>query len=441
MRRQDRPRSPYFFLIYLSPVLITCLGLAIVVFMRAHERGLGGERSLGEDSYREVMQIIEENYVTDVDRDELIYGALNGMAEVLDRHSRGYDEKEWQTFQRSSRGDSAGIGIRFGLLNGIMRVLYVFPKSPAARSGLRAGDRIFRVDGNLIETNATAAFVKNLVVGPMQSLVRFEVETWGSQQKRQLEVKRGVYRVPSLLATRLGKKKEFGYFHLSGFNENSAVEFRKALQAMTSEGLEGLILDLRENPGGALQAAVDVVASVLQSDCVLRSVYRKFSKTYPTEGGLVSRDLPMTVLINGNSASASEIVAGALQDYKRALLVGEGSYGKGVVQKVYPLQTRPAGLKITTARWLTPSGRTIQRTKNHEGAQGGIQPDLVVKLSKRDQQKLAEFWDRIPMNAEIRRAIAADDNYLKLEEDWLDPQLTAALRLLRRETTVVKVTP
>ncbi len=444
MRGRALPPRRAWFLIYLSPALLACLAIAGVIYVRQQPRDFGGDHELGEDSYREVMQLIEEHHVTGVDRDELIYGALDGMAAVLDRHSRGYDKEEWQEFQRSSEGRRAGIGIFFGTLNGLARTLYVFPGGPAEKSGFRAGDRLCSIDGNKIPQGVKTSFVRDLILGPAGSSIDFEVETWKSSERRHLKVTRGFYNTPSVVAERIGPEKKIGYIHLKSFKNKSDVEVSLALRRLLKEanGLEGAVLDLRENLGGSLQAAVGVVGVFMKTDLALVSSYREYSRRYPTKTAPVAPDLPLVVLVNQGSASASEIVAGALQDYRRAIIVGTNSYGKGVVQKVFPLKTRPAGVKITTAYWLTPSGRVLQRNEDKGGNHvGGIIPDLHVIASRQDMQYLFEYWQRIPLADDIVRAMQEDENNLKVPEGFVDPQLTVALQVLAGEPVRKLVAP
>lgn len=442
--RNVLPPKRAWFLIYLSPALLACLAIAGVIYVRQRPREFGGDHELGEDSYREVMQLIEKHHVTGVDRDKLIYGALDGMAAVLDRHSRGYDMEEWQEFQRSSEGTRAGIGIFFGTIDGLARTLYVFPGGPAAKSGFQTGDRLCSIDGNQIPQGAKTGFVRDLILGAAGTSIDFEVETWDSSERRQLRVVRGFYNTPSVVADRIGPNKKIGYIHLKSFKNKSDVEVSLALRRLIkeSDGLEGAILDLRENLGGSLQAAVGVVGAFMKTDRVLVSSYREYSRRYPTKVAPVAANLPLVVLVNQGSASASEIVAGALQDYRRAIIVGTNSYGKGVVQKVFPLKSRPAGVKITTAYWLTPSGRVLQRSEDKSGNHvGGIIPDLHVTAKRQDMQYLFEYWQRIPLADEIVQAMQGDSNHLKIPDGFVDPQLTVALQVLAGEPIQKLVAP
>lgn len=434
----DRARhTRAFFLVFLSPVLLTVIVLAISQHVRGLERRPDPDEA-GEASYREVMALIEDRYVGEVPREKLIYGALNGMAAVLDRYSRAYDAREWNSFERSSKGNDVGIGIQFGNLLGRLTVLQVVPDSPAAKGGLKAGDRFLEINDTVIPEGAEVDFLRDLIEGPPGSIVRFKVDDVVGGPERELRVRRGLYHLASVRTGRLGADRDLLYLHLSVFNDNTAVEL---VTAIGRAGFEprGIVLDLRDNGGGSLQAAVDVVGAFVATDCVLRSVSRDGTRVYRPDRPPIADEPPLVVLVNGSSASASEIVAGALQDLRRGLLIGEETFGKGLVQSVYPLQSRPGGIKFTTSRWLTPAGRSLERRELDSGHEvGGIVPDFMVTIGREDDRRLKEWWGRLELDETILDLVRQDDKWLALAADWLDPQLTAALdafegRFPRRE--------
>lgn len=428
------------FLIYLSPALLASLALAYVLHIRSLERDGGGSRELGEDTYREVMSLIEEHYVTDVDRDELIFGAVKGMADVLDRHSRGYTPEEWRRFSDSSEGRSHGIGIRFGLIDGWLRVFHVFPRSPAARGGLVEGDRLVAIDGEEIARGTTPSMARNSIVGESGTRVRFTIEALESGRRREVEIVRGSYGIPSVTSGRRGTDGRLAYIRIANFTQSTADEFHRELERMEEQETDGILIDLRDNPGGSLPAAVAVVGSFVKTDRVLTSVYRKGSRTYPALQHVVVPDRPVAILVNDGSASASEIVAGALQDFRRALIVGEHSYGKGLVQKVFTLRSRETGVKITTARWLTPAGRTIQR-RHDDDVRGGILPDLVVAMKKSDRRWVRETWSRLELKPFVIEMLDRDPDQVHLPDAFRDLQLDAAVAALEGESPTRRVEP
>lgn len=416
-------------LFYLSPALLASLALGYVLHIRQLERDGGGNRELGEDTYREVMKLIEENYVEEVDREELIFGAAKGMADVLDRHSRGYTPEEWQGFSDSSEGRSHGIGIRFGLIDGWLRVFYVFPRSPAARAGLQPGDRIVAIGGRVLERGTTPAMAKDSIVGESGTAVEFELEAPDSKETRRTDVTRGSYTISSVQTARRGEEGRVAYLRISGFTQGTAREFRSALRELTKEPTDAVVLDLRDNPGGSLPAAVSVVSAFVKSERVLTSVYRHGSRSYPSLESVIAPDVPLAVLVNEGSASASEIVAGALQDFRRAIIVGEHTYGKGLVQKVFSLNSRDTGVKITTARWLTPSGRTIQR-EHERDVRGGVLPDLILAMGSSEMHWVREQWGRLGFEPFVLDLIDNEPDQVRVPSDFTDRQLDAAIACL-----------
>lgn len=430
--------SRSYFLVYLSPLLLSCLVISLFVHLRNNSGTPGGDRDRGEDSYREVMELIESQYVDEVPREKLIYGALDGMAQVLDRYSRGYTPEEWDQFNRSNEGRHAGIGIRFGPISDEIRILHVVPGGPADRGGLKAGDRIVAVNGQVIEKGAHTGTVREKILGPLASQIEFELEAWGQTEARRVVIKRGYYQTPSVQSRMIAADQKTGYLRLSIFNQNTKREFRLELRKLRELGAKNYVLDLRQNPGGTLQAAVDVVACFLSSERVLTSVYREGAKSYATEGAPIVPHAPLAILIDGDTASASEVVVGALQDYKRAVVIGTRSYGKGLVQKIVQLKTRNAGLKLTTARYLTPAGRSLQRGRAHD-VQGGIVPDFTVLSPKNEAKRIVEFWVRLDYEEFVSKALEKDANHTHLGENWYDAQLLQALQAVNGQALRTKL--
>ena len=419
--------------VYLSPALLACLALGFILEIRKAGRPAQGDHKLGIDSFEEVLTLIEQQYVHEVSREELIYGALDGMTEVLDRYSRGYTPQEWESFTRSSQGTTFGIGIRFGPLDGFLRVFRVVPGSPAERGGLRAGDRIVSIDGKKLVRETPVSRARDLVVGPRGTTVEFVLEGLGESQLRAASVVRGAYKLETVFPARYGVDRKIAYFRVKGFNQNTGMDLRRELRRSHDEETRGVIVDLRDNPGGSLQAAVTLVSAFLESDRVLTSVYREGSRPYPTQVNQPAIDpsTPLVVLVNRGSASASEIVAGALQDYKRAVIIGEHSFGKGLVQKVYELDSRPSGIKLTTARWLTPAGRSLHRRSRETDdalGRGGIIPDLELSLDEGEMELVREVWSRLGWEPRIVAAMRESTEHELAAADFVDRQLAAAIQ-------------
>jgi len=318
----------------------------------------------------EVMQRVKRDYVEPVDDNELLDNAIRGMVSDLDPHSQYLDADEYRDIRISTTGSYSGIGIEVNEKGGIITVITPMAGSPAARSGIRSGDQIVAVDGVTIEEN-------NLheTVGRMRGRAgsRISVTVLRDDEMIVHEMRREVIRVVSVHHELLGPA--YGYVRVNQFSETTARELSRAIDSMQndSEGLlEGLVLDLRNNPGGVLDAAVDVSDLFLDSGVIVSAEGRTSDSRFRRSAhrGDVLDGAEMVVLVNQGSASASEIVAGALQDHGRAVIVGTSTFGKGLVQTVMPL-SKGRAIKLTTSRYYTPSGDSIHET--------GITPDLFVE--------------------------------------------------------------
>ena len=313
--------------------------------------------------FTKLLDTVEENYATPVDADKAIYGSIDGMLRTLDPHSRFFDPKAWVSLQEDQTGRYFGLGIMITARFGKVTVISPpFKGSPAEKVGLRVGDVISQVEGNPtgIDVNAVVGRLK----GPQGTPVHITVVRPGVDAPIPLTVIRDAiskYTINNFYMIRPG----IGYIKLDSFAETSGNELRAALKELDVKHLDGMIFDLRGNPGGLLTQAIQVGETFLQRDqLILKTVGRTpgSSKNYPSQQTNVDNTYPMVVLVNQGSASASEIVSGALQDHDRALIVGEVSFGKGLVQSVYRLGNKgETGLALTTQKWLTPSGRLIQR--------------------------------------------------------------------------------
>ena len=415
-------------LIYLSPALLAAGLVGTVLYLRdvRREPEVG---EFGESTYREVMEIVEREYVDGVSREELLYGAVRGMLETLDPHSRGYSPDEWAAFRTNSEGRNPGIGIRFGRLGGRPTVLRVIPGSPAERAGLETGDRLLSVDGEPLDPAIRPRQVKHLITGPSGTKVTFDVRSWAGEATRTVVVERGAYKIETVVAREA--RDGIAYLRVESFNHETGDDFRSRLGELikASPSPRGLIVDLRGNRGGSLDSALDIVGCFLEADRVLTVVRRERADIYPTEGDVLVPTLPLCVLVDGESASASEVVAGALQDYKRAMVIGEQTWGKGVVQNVIPLRTAPTGIKLTTSRYYTPSGRGLQR-QTHDASQilerGGIIPDVTVEVGPDERDRIRESWRFHDIDDWLVALMREDDSFRDHPFDEPDPQLDAA---------------
>ena len=318
----------------------------------------------------EVMARVKRDYVEPIDDAVLLESAIRGMVADLDPHSEYLDADEYRDIRISTTGSYTGIGIEISEVDGIVRVVTPIAGSPAARSGLRSGDEIVAVNGIAIQ----AGNVRD-TIGQMRGRAGSEVSITVLRDGQPIEhkMRREIVRVASVHHQLLGPS--FGYIRLSQFSEATARELGRAVDTLQDENggaLAGLILDLRNNPGGVLDSAVDVSDLFLDSGVIVsaegRTVDARFTRS--AHRGDILDGGELVILVNEGSASASEIVAGALQDHGRAVVIGTSTFGKGLVQTVMPL-SRGRAIKLTTSRYYTPSGDSIHET--------GITPDVYVE--------------------------------------------------------------
>jgi carboxyl-terminal processing protease len=320
--------------------------------------------------FAEVMQRVKRDYVEPIDDRELLDNAIRGMVSDLDAHSQYLDADEYRDIRISTTGSYTGIGIEVDEKDGVIRVITPMAGSPAARSGMRSGDQITAVDGVKVDADRL-----HETIGRMRGRAGSKISVTVLRDGETVlhEMRREVIRVASVHHELLGPS--YGYVRVSQFSETTARELSRAIDTMqeNNEGmLTGLVLDLRNNPGGVLDAAVDVTDLFLDSGVIVSAEGRTAESRFRRSAhrGDVLDGAEMIVLVNQGSASASEIVAGALQDHGRAVVVGVPTFGKGLVQTVMPL-SKGRAIKLTTSRYYTPSGDSIHET--------GISPDVYVE--------------------------------------------------------------
>jgi carboxyl-terminal processing protease len=350
--------------------------------------------------FGDVLAVVENQYVVPVDDKKLIEAALNGMLTSLDPHSGYLSPEQFRDLRDSSRGAYGGIGLEVTSEDGAVKVITPMDDTPAAKAGVQAGDFITAIDGqSILGLNLTDA-VKQLKGAPGSkvkiTVVREKTDPF------DVELTREVINVKSV---RHRVENGYGVLRISNFNENTGRETREAVEALKKQlpGMKGLVLDLRNNPGGILEQSVEVADVFLDGGEVVSQRGRdpRDIERYNATRGDQLKGVPIVVLINPGSASAAEIVAGALQDRRRASVVGLTSFGKGSVQTVMPLRGGMDGaLKLTTARYYTPSGRSIQQT--------GIEPDLEVAQSKEQAEIIASSRFQFS-EAAFRNALNADE--------------------------------
>jgi carboxyl-terminal processing protease len=346
--------------LFIIVLVITAAGFAGAVFaQRPSGTVTAGEAEENLKTFSTIYSIVEQNYADPVNPDKAIYnGAIPGMLHVLDPHSNFFDPKQYSQLREDQRGKYYGVGMQVGPRNNKVIVIAPFAGTPAYRAGIRPGDVIIAVDGKPTD-NMNTSEVADLLKGPRNTNVRITIAREGAEKPLEFNVVRD--EIPRYsVDVHFQIKPGIGYMHVSSFSETTEDEVSQALDEFGD--VKGLILDLRQNPGGLLGEGVGVADKFLKKGSVIVSHHGRASqeKLYRASKGNGGREYPIVVLVNRGSASASEIVAGALQDHDRALIAGETTFGKGLVQTVYPLSEN-TGLALTTAKYYTPSGRLIQR--------------------------------------------------------------------------------
>lgn len=330
-------------------------------------------------SLSEVFGKIKQNYVEDIADKELLENAIRGLLSGLDPHSAYLDKKAFTNLREGTSGEFGGLGIVVGMEEGFVKVISPIDDTPAEKAGVKSGDLIIRLDEKNVKGMTLEDAVK-IMRGKPDTDIKLTIVRKGEDKPLKIKITRAVIKVQSVRSKTLAEG--FGYIRISAFQERTGADLRSAISKLKKENnkkLKGLVLDLRNNPGGLLSAAVEVSDAFLEGGVVVSIKGRDQANTtsYSAKGMDLITEAPIVVLINGGSASASEIVAGALQDHKRAIIMGQQSFGKASVQTVVPLGNGSA-LKLTTARYYTPNGTSIQAK--------GIIPDIIlddVEVSKK----------------------------------------------------------
>ncbi|HYG89833.1 MAG TPA: S41 family peptidase [Azospirillum sp.] len=324
--------------------------------------------------FGDVFERVRAEYVEKTGDEQLIEAAINGMLTSLDPHSSYLNKKSFQDMQVQTRGEFGGLGIEVTMENGLIKVVSPIDDTPAFRAGLQPGDLITHLNGEAVMGLALNEAVEKMR-GPVGSDIKVTIRRGETGEPFEVAITRAVIKVQSV---RFRTEGDVGYIRITSFNEQTQTGLEKAITAIQQQAgdkLKGYVLDLRNDPGGLLDQAVSVADTFLDKGEIVSTRGRKAEEgtRYNAKPGDMAKGLPMVVLINGGSASASEIVAGALQDHKRAIVLGTQSFGKGSVQTIIPLPGHGA-MRLTTARYYTPSGRSIQAL--------GIVPDIEVKPAK-----------------------------------------------------------
>jgi carboxyl-terminal processing protease len=369
-----------------TPLLVLVVGMVLGFFLS--NRWVPNVAAIGRQDYESlevfsnILSIVKKNYVEDVETKNLVSGAINGMLHSLDPHSAYLTPELYKDLQSDTQGRFGGLGIEITVKGGILTVVSPIEDTPAAKAGIKPGDQIFKIEDEFTKDMTLVDAVKKMR-GLKGTKINLTIRREGANDLLDVSMVRDIIRVQSVRSRAL--EPGYGYVRLAQFQERSDRDLQKALEKLVAEkgGMKGLVLDLRNNPGGLLTQAVRVTDLFLDSGLIVYTEGRieaQKQKYFAQKEGTWA-DFPIVVLVNGGSASASEIVAGALQDHKRAVVLGTKTFGKGSVQTILPLDDNSA-LRLTTARYFTPLGRSIQAT--------GIVPDIIVESVPVPESKTEE---------------------------------------------------
>ena len=327
------------------------------------------------DLFSEVLEKIQNEYVDEIDQAEIMDSAINGVLQSLDPYSSYMNPKIFEEMQTETRGEFGGLGIEVSMESGVVKVITPIDNTPASKAGIKSGDYIVRINDEQVQGKTLMEAV-NLMRGPVGSDIEITVRRKGLKKAKIFKITREIIEVKSVVSKFIDD--EIGYLRLRAFNENSSDQLKQEIAKLKKNNkLVGYILDLRNNPGGLLSQAVKISDFFLDDGEIVSTKGRKNTENrkYFAKKGDRIKGKPLIVLINNGSASASEIVAGALQDHKRAILLGEATYGKGSVQSIIPLENRGA-IRLTISKYYLPSGKSISEV--------GVSPD--IKIEEQDKE-------------------------------------------------------
>ena len=412
----------------LAGVALAVGAATVMLTVSPHEaKGASAETYRQLDLFGNVFERVRADYVEPVDDSELIESAINGMLSSLDPHSSYLNAKNYRDMQVQTRGEFGGLGIEVTMENGVVKVVTPIDDTPAARAGLRAGDLITHLDGEAIQGLSLNEAVERMR-GPVNTLITLTVLREGVTEPLVVKLTRDIIRIQSVRSHAEG---DIAYIRVTTFNEQTEDGLEKAISTLNRQigptKVAGYVLDLRNNPGGLLEQAIRVSDAFLDQGEIVSTRGRRAEdiERYTARRGDIVDGKPVVVLINGGSASASEIVSGALQDHKRATLLGTRSFGKGSVQTIIPLGGGLEGaIRLTTARYYTPSGRSIQAK--------GIDPDIEVRLPDTAVKDLGEMRNEAGLRGHLK-AEGQEEKAIQaapIGEPKDDIQLQYALNLL-----------
>jgi carboxyl-terminal processing protease len=324
------------------------------------------------DLFGEVLENIKKDFVDDIDQSDIMDSAINGVLQSLDPYSAYMSPELFKEMQTDTRGEFGGLGIEIGMESGIVKVISPIDDTPAAKAGIKAGDYIVKIGNEQVQGKSLMEAVK-LMRGPVGTSIDLTIRRKNIKKALEFKITRKVIEIQSVSSQVISKDKNLGYIRLKSFNENSDEQFLKSIKKFEKNSkIKGYVLDLRNNPGGLLTQAINITDFFLEDGEIVSTKGRKISETrkFFARRGDEIKGKPIIVLINNGSASASEIFAGALKDHKRAIILGENSYGKGSVQSIIPLRNG-GGMRLTISKYYLPSGKSISEV--------GVTPDILVE--------------------------------------------------------------
>jgi len=348
------------------------------------------------DLFGEVLETIKQEYVDEVNQIEVMDSAINGVLQSLDPYSAYMSPKSFKGMQTDTKGEFGGLGIEIGMESGVIKVIAPIDDTPAANVGIKSGDYIIRINNIQVQGKSLTEAVE-LMRGPIGSEINLTIRRKNKKKVLEFKIKRAIIEVKSVEAKIIGEQKEIGYLRLKSFNENSDKQLFKIINGYEKNNkLTSYILDLRNNPGGLLNQAISITDFFLDDGEIVSTKGRKISETrrfFSKKGDGINKK-PLIVITNNGSASASEIVSGALKDHKRAIILGERTYGKGSVQSIIPLKNG-GGIRLTISKYYLPSGKSISEI--------GVLPDIFVE----------EIGDNFKINTETDNQLKHAINLLK----------------------------
>ncbi len=412
-----------FIILLISILLITC-AISSVVFSQ-NKREDRNELYRNIDLFSDGLAIIQSDYVEVTDPKKLIYGALKGMLSSLDPHSQFMEPDIYNELKVDTAGEFGGLGIEITIKDGLLTVVTPIEDTPAWRAGLKAGDHIVKINGELTRDITLMEAVKKMR-GKPNTEVNLTVLREGEDKLLDFKIVREIIKIKDIKDARI-LEDGIGYIRLVEFRQNTPRDFRSTLARLKKQGMEALILDLRNNPGGLLDVAVKVAGNFLRKGTLIvstRGRKKEQNMQFVSMNKRAELDLPLVVLVNGGSASGSEIVAAALQDHQRAIIVGTTTFGKGSVQTVVPLGDGSA-IRLTTSKYLSPKGQTIHGR--------GVIPDIIVRegkiqFSSEEEETVRDIFEEL----EEKREEGGDESEGLIPDEYrADNQLMRAMDVLK----------